>query len=973
MNKFLKVIIAFLLMATGCIGTMQADTRKILVVGNSFSYDAVLQELLPIVQSAGDDIVIGFPYKGGTTLELHWDYISNKTQIYNYYTISGGTQKSTGSSSKVFDASIVKAQDWDAVVIQTDHNYSGSYEHYFPYLTDIMSFIKENLTNQDATFYLYMTWAYQNGSSKLSELVSKGLYTDQMDQYNKIVDCAWRAAKEAGIDENNIIPGGTAVQNGRTSYIGDNYNRDGYHMNLEYGRYTVSLTWYEKLFGKSALDITYKPTTISTFCANMCRNAAHKAILNPKEVTSLSDDFGVDPDAVVSPLDRPVRVNFGVSDGSGTSSDCVWNNMTAYVKDASLTGLYNSAGYGTDLKINISQAFAGVETSGASTTETSLNMTSKMSRSSFYGTTGSGSITISGLYPGQKYDIDLFASASSEDVTEYKVTGTETTTVTLNVNDNASNVATAKAVVADDLGRIIITVAAAEGSKQYYIGAMMITPDLDVPGVGVITPFEPTAKDPWDGTSMVEPRVDAAGNYLIYCGAELAWIANQVNLNKTVNGVKLMSNIDLGNKPWTPIGFGTKLYFNGKFDGKGYHITNFYINRTDLTEKACFGGLFGWTNSEDCDITNLYLSGKIEVPAAVTAKTQVGSFIGKANALGKMTNCHSDVEIVVDGTPGYVGGLIGFMKNANVSNCSYSGTITVNNKVTNGVGGLVATTNSSVEGIEAWIHGCYFNGAIDYKGSTKPYYAAAFNSYSNISMGAESITDNYSSGTINITGSKGHGVASGVVNSPSYKSENNYALDIYPSGFTATGVTYATDAQFKSGEIAWLLNGNQMEFLIGQDLSDPDSYPVVYSDALRVYRVEYVVDKETYTVQYTNAELHLPADPELENFDGWADEAGKDYTDGTVLDGDKTLYAKTKVVTSVDAIESSDVVISLNGKTMSISSPAAIGNVAVYSIDGKMLLSTNISDNTATISLDALQSGMYVARAANRTAKIMVE
>ena len=102
-----------------------------------------------------------------------------------------------------------------------------------------------------------MTWAYQNGSAKLEELINKGLYTGQMDQYTKIIDCASRAAIQSGIGEENIIPGGTAVQNGRTSYIGDDYNRDGYHMNLSHGRYTVALTWYEKIFGKSVIELSY--------------------------------------------------------------------------------------------------------------------------------------------------------------------------------------------------------------------------------------------------------------------------------------------------------------------------------------------------------------------------------------------------------------------------------------------------------------------------------------------------------------------------------------------------------------------------------------------------------------------------------------------------------------------------------------------------------------------------------------------
>lgn len=246
MKKVFKLYLMLFLSITGTVFTTNAETKKILVVGNSFSFDAALQEFLPIVQAAGDDIVLGFPYKGGTTLELHTNYITTNQQIYNYYKIKDGKMTSTGGNSRKFDTNIITDEDWDIVIIQTDHNYSGAYSHYFPYLSNLITYFKTHLTNKNAQFYLYMTWAYQNGSAKLEELINKGLYTDQMDQYTKIVDCAGRAAIQSGIGEENIIPGGTAVQNGRTSYIGDDYNRDGYHMNLSHGRYTVALTWYEK-------------------------------------------------------------------------------------------------------------------------------------------------------------------------------------------------------------------------------------------------------------------------------------------------------------------------------------------------------------------------------------------------------------------------------------------------------------------------------------------------------------------------------------------------------------------------------------------------------------------------------------------------------------------------------------------------------------------------------------------------------
>ncbi|MCM1037673.1 MAG: DUF4886 domain-containing protein, partial [Bacteroides sp.] len=489
-KHLLRLLLVTLALMPGMAFMADAATKRILVVGNSFSFDASLQELLPIVQSAGDDIVLGFPYKGGTTLELHWKYITEEQQIYNYYKISGGKLTSTGGSSRCFDEAIIASEPWDVVVIQTDHNYSGAYDHYFPYLTDLKNYITGHLTNKDAKFYLYMTWAYQDGSPKMAELVKKGLYTDQADQYAKILDCARRAAVQSGIGEENVIPGGTAVQNGRTSYIGDGYNRDGYHMDLGHGRYTVALTWYEKIYGKSALDITYHPAAVSDFCAQMCRTAAHSAIATPWQVTSLEEQYGINPDAVHRPLDRPVLLNFGVGIGATATSQYAWNDLTSTVKGASVTALYNGKGYSTDLRVLVTAPFEGISNAGPTATDTPLDMPAKASSSSFYGS-GASSLRISGLYPGQAYDMTVYVPESNSADAAYTFTGTAPVATT-----GQGNLLSATGVTADDSGCISLDIT----GNRFYIGALMITPHLQVPGklaVNLNFTSDPASIDGW--------------------------------------------------------------------------------------------------------------------------------------------------------------------------------------------------------------------------------------------------------------------------------------------------------------------------------------------------------------------------------------------------------------------------------------------------------------------------------------------
>ena len=96
-------------------------------------------------------------------------------------------------------------------------------------------------------------------------------------------------AKENNI--NIIIPAGTAIQNGRTSFIGDNFCSDGYHLNHNHGRYTASCTWYEKLLKKPAIGNKFIPIGMSAEEVKVAQYAAHYAILFPNIITPITDQL----------------------------------------------------------------------------------------------------------------------------------------------------------------------------------------------------------------------------------------------------------------------------------------------------------------------------------------------------------------------------------------------------------------------------------------------------------------------------------------------------------------------------------------------------------------------------------------------------------------------------------------------------------------------------------------------------------
>ncbi len=100
----------------------------------------------------------------------------------------------------------------------------------------------------------------------------------------------------------------------------------------------------------------------------------------------------------------------------------------------------------------------------------------------------------------------------------------------------------------------------------------------------------------WDGSIKEVQEVN--GVYEIKEGSELAWIAQQTAGDNQFKGktIKLMNDIDLNNRAWTPIGENSinnhpGKAFKGTFDGNGKTIYNLNVESTVAVNAAA--GLFG--------------------------------------------------------------------------------------------------------------------------------------------------------------------------------------------------------------------------------------------------------------------------------------------------------------------------------------------------------------------------------------------
>jgi len=256
------------------------DTLRILAIGNSFSEDAIENNLWELLDAAGIPAVIGNMYIGGCTLERHYGNSRTDAAEYRFRLIRNGK---TVEKYGVRLSEALAAEPWTHVSFQQASGVSGLYATYDPYLAELLKYAEARVP-EGATFMFHQTWAYSKDSWH-PEFPVYG--KDQQRMYGFICN----AVASALADHPQItllIPSGTAVQNARTSSLGDSMNRDGFHLELTYGRYTAACTWFAALTGLRASDNTWKPDSISEETAAICRKAADLAIDKPLEMSDIS-------------------------------------------------------------------------------------------------------------------------------------------------------------------------------------------------------------------------------------------------------------------------------------------------------------------------------------------------------------------------------------------------------------------------------------------------------------------------------------------------------------------------------------------------------------------------------------------------------------------------------------------------------------------------------------------------------------
>lgn len=253
---------------------------KVLAIGNSFSQDAIETYLFELAQAEDIQVIIGNLFIAGASLDLHWNNAKDDKASYQYRKIDLSGDKTNTPNTSI--SSVLADEDWDYISFQQVSSNSGIFETYINPLPLLVDYVKQRAINPDVKYILHQTWAYSYDSDH-KKFIN---YNHQMSMYKSIVDAVGRAKDLAPIEM--IVPAGTAIQNGRTSTVGDNFCRDGYHLDLNIGRYTAACTWFEAIFEKSVIGNSFKPDALSQYKADRAQHAAHYAVMSSSEITEIS-------------------------------------------------------------------------------------------------------------------------------------------------------------------------------------------------------------------------------------------------------------------------------------------------------------------------------------------------------------------------------------------------------------------------------------------------------------------------------------------------------------------------------------------------------------------------------------------------------------------------------------------------------------------------------------------------------------
>ncbi|MCQ2145724.1 MAG: DUF4886 domain-containing protein [Bacteroidales bacterium] len=251
------------------------DPIKVLAIGNSFSLDAVEQNLYEIGNAAGVPMIIGNMYIPGCSIDRHVENIKGDLPAYSYRKVGKDGVKRTTDDIRL--SQVINDEKWDYISVQQVSQDSGILESYAQ-LGELLAWIRSKAPK--AKIVLHQTWAYAKNATHDGFV---NYDRSQYAMYDAIMNATRNVADQHKLKK--VIPSGTAIQNARSTNLGDNLTRDGFHLDHHLGQYIAAATWFEALTGKTVVGNVYCPSGVTNLELRIAQNAAHNAVKKPFKVT----------------------------------------------------------------------------------------------------------------------------------------------------------------------------------------------------------------------------------------------------------------------------------------------------------------------------------------------------------------------------------------------------------------------------------------------------------------------------------------------------------------------------------------------------------------------------------------------------------------------------------------------------------------------------------------------------------------
>ena len=240
---------------------------RVLCIGNSFSWDAVEQELVPLCDAKGVQVEVHNLYYGGCSLQQHAEFLAKDTAAYSHRVCTNAEGRVVKDTISLRQA--LRDGKYDVISLQQASHDSGIRSSYEPWLTILIDTVRAY--QPEAQLYWMQTWAY---SKNAKHPAYPRYQSDQQVMWDSIQACIKSQITNHKLQ---IIPCGSAIQNARHTKLGDTLCRDGYHLNYVYGRYTAAAVWYEILTGKDVRKNHYKNAQMTSCQRRLTQRAAHQA------------------------------------------------------------------------------------------------------------------------------------------------------------------------------------------------------------------------------------------------------------------------------------------------------------------------------------------------------------------------------------------------------------------------------------------------------------------------------------------------------------------------------------------------------------------------------------------------------------------------------------------------------------------------------------------------------------------------